>query len=177
MIWFSGVYPLGGSMPDQAEEEVRFSSTIFDKICLGSHEYGDDVSYSLEQLKSSIRENIEYILNSRSQVNVHDAPSAGEKKNLFYFGLSNFSLQNLSDAAVAEEFQKEAKKVIENFEPRLQNIRVSFATELKESNKSFFQLKIEGELKTDSLKKNNSQILFNTTLIPMKRVFDIDIVK
>ena len=164
-------------MRDQAEEEIRFSSTIFDKISIGSQEYGDEVSYSLEQLKASIRENIEFILNSRSQLNIHDAPFVTEKKNLFYLGLSDFSLQNLSDAAIAEEFQKEAKKVIENFEPRLQNIRVSLATELKESHKSFFQLKIEGELKTNSLQKNNSQILFNTILIPIKRVFDIDIIK
>ena len=158
-------------------DEVRYSATLFDKIIKGASNYEEGVSYNLDELKNSIRENIESILNSRSQVNITHASSQSGRKNMFYYGLSDYSLQNLSDAKVAEEFAKEAKKAIENFEPRLKNIVISFSSQNKDNKNSSFNLKISAELKQEGLKKNDADLAFNTTLIPIKRLFDIDILK
>lgn len=161
----------------QDKDEVRYEATLFDKISQGVDSYEESVTYSLEELKSSIRENIESILNSRSQVNINSASNKSGRKNLFYFGLSDFSLQNLSDAKVAEEFAKEAQKVIENFEPRLKNVIVGFSNEKGDSKNNSFHLKISGELTQQDLKNNEADLAFNSMLIPIKRLFDIDIEK
>lgn len=158
--------------------DIRFTPSIFDRISKSGKKHPDEeTSYSIEELKASIRKNIELILNSRSQVSVLDPSFSSVRHGFHFYGMSDYSLRNLSDKNVAEEFAKEAEKAILLFEPRLKNVKINFESEKKASKNNSFHLKISAELKTQDLQKNESDLAFNTTLVPIKRVFDINISK
>ncbi len=154
-------------------DDIRFPANIFDRIAASSKNQGQKLTYSLDELKASVCQNIEYILNNRSQINILEASSQETRRNFYHLGLSDYSLKNLSDKAVADEFIKEAQMAISTFEPRVKNVSVSFASH--EKDKASFHLIISAILDQEGLQE--AHLTFNSILTPIKRTFDISVAK
>lgn len=123
---------------------------------------------NIDHLKKSICENVEKILNNRSEMARKKTTFATPYKPIQVYGMSDYSLQNLSVPAVINEFVREAKYLIEAFEPRIKNVSVFFDPSNSENAIKNLHLKISGTIVESEFLNKASPITFQTTFLPFR---------
>ena len=105
-------------------------------------------SQSVRLLKSSVRRDLEWLLNSRR---VADAPDEGLKevnKSTYVYGLPDLSALTMASMADRNRLVRQVLSTIAMFEPRLMNVRLVLV-ETPDAGKKDVRLRIEAMLRMD----------------------------
>ncbi len=115
---------------------------------------------SVRLLKSALRRDLEWLLNSRriSGASPEDFKELG--RSLYFFGLPDFSAMSLSSPRDRNSLLRELERSIETFEPRLKGVRVTLL-EPPTNTLRVLRFQIEALLMMDP---SPEQISFDTVL-------------
>ena len=105
-------------------------------------------SQSVRLLKSAVRRDLEWLLNSRR---VADAPDEGLKevnKSTYVYGLPDLSALTMASMADRNRLVRQVLSTIAMFEPRLMNVRLVLV-ETPDAGKKDVRLRIEAMLRMD----------------------------
>lgn len=110
-----------------------------------------------QQLKASVRRDLENLLNTKNFVSPLAAEYKELQSSLFVYGLPDFTAESPRDSSVRDRLRLEIEKLIYHFEPRLTNVMV-----VSESNAQDYRtlgFKITGLLMIDPMPE---PIIFDT---------------
>jgi type VI secretion system protein ImpF len=80
---------------------------------------------SLRELKQSVKRDLEWLLNTRQEIN-HPAPEMRELQNsLVTYGLKEFSTANVKSPTDQNRLRQAIESAVVRFEPRLDHVRVT----------------------------------------------------
>jgi type VI secretion system protein ImpF len=115
---------------------------------------------SLEQLKSALRRDLEWLLNTRRTI--VDLPDGTSElaRSAFNFGLPDLTSMSKDDPESQHRLLRMVEEAVESFEPRLGNVRVSLMRAPSGERRELHFL-IEGVLRRDSAPE---QVAFDTVL-------------
>lgn len=105
-------------------------------------------SQSLREFKSSLRRDLEWLLNTRQPI---DPPPEGTQelpRSLYNYGLPDITSMSLSSLEDREQLGRVMEVVLSAFEPRLANVKVTF-TATSEVKSHMLRFLIEGLLRID----------------------------
>ena len=105
-------------------------------------------SQSVRLLKSSVRRDLEWLLNSRR---IADAPDEGMKdinRSVYVYGLPDLSALTMASTADRNRLVRSILATINLFEPRLANVRLVMV-ETADAGKKDVRLRIEAMLRMD----------------------------
>jgi len=103
---------------------------------------------SLRLLRTAVRRDLEWLLNSRR---IADAPDENLKevnKSAYVYGLPDLSTLTMANAADRNRLMRQILATINLFEPRLSNVRL-VTVETEDPGKKDVRLRIEAMLRTD----------------------------
>ncbi|MBL1259846.1 MAG: type VI secretion system baseplate subunit TssE [Thiotrichaceae bacterium] len=80
----------------------------------------------LKQLRSSIRRDLESLLNTRFHITEPADEFPQLEKSLLNYGLPDLATVNIMDIDKRNEFTRALEKTLEYFEPRFKSVKVSF---------------------------------------------------
>lgn len=117
-------------------------------------------SESVRQLKSSLRQDLEWLLNTRRIP--EPAPESFEEvgRSLYHFGFPDISSMSRDSRDVRVRLLRQVEETIATFEPRLAGVRVSLADTADDGRRQLRFL-IEGLLR---MEPNPEQVVFDTVL-------------
>ena len=117
-------------------------------------------SESVRQLKSALRHDLEWLLNTR-RIPV-DPPESYEElpRSLYNFGFPDITSLGRDSREVRVRLLRQVEETIATFEPRLAGVKVSLA-ESEENGARLFRFLIEGLLR---MEPNPEQVVFDTVL-------------
>jgi type VI secretion system protein ImpF len=119
-------------------------------------------SQSVRMLKSSLRRDLEWLLNTRRNPDVRVENYPETAKSLHYYGLPDFTVMSFSNTKDRTRLLRMLEQVIKNFEPRLASVKVIPVETSDETNtKRLLRFQIEGLLKMDPAPEHVS---FDTVL-------------
>ncbi|MES2614069.1 MAG: type VI secretion system baseplate subunit TssE [Bdellovibrionota bacterium] len=176
----------------------KYPIPVFDKLVNSTKlesKYCD-----LDTLKYYIRRDLENLLNARKtpilykslseknreneteQLEKNNSTQNKEKEiyersylNFFHYGLSDYSVRDLSQAQECEDFAQEIKAAIESFEPRLKNIEVMMSANGPNTADRVVHLKIIAHLNIEQVDYDDTEdIYFDTEIFPDKKMIHID---
>jgi type VI secretion system protein ImpF len=115
---------------------------------------------SVRLLKSSVRRDLEWLLNTRR---IAEPPDQGLKelnKSVYVFGLPDLSTLTMANAADKNRLVRQILGTINLFEPRLTNVRL-VVVETPDAGKKDVRLRIEAMLRMDPVPE---PITFDTVI-------------
>ncbi|MDX9788461.1 MAG: type VI secretion system baseplate subunit TssE [Desulfobacterales bacterium] len=93
-----------------------------------SGESVQDRVLSVAQIRASVMQDLEQLLNSRRRI-LQPATGYPEVINSLYaYGVADFTASNPKSIAVQQQLRRDIEKTIARFEPRLKNVRVHLET-------------------------------------------------
>ena len=120
-------------------------------IDAGRNESSGTVVYTLEQMIDTVRADIEELLNTRQSQPMFDCPYPLVKESILAYGLPDLNSIPGASARDSDAIGEHIAGLIENFEPRLRNVRVEIDSEATSSGHDDRQIRfqISGSLNVD----------------------------
>lgn len=115
---------------------------------------------SVRVLKTALRRDLEWLLNTRRVADGTPGDFKELGRSLYFYGLPDFSSLSLNSPRDRNSLLRELEDSIENFEPRLKNVRVTLI-ESPSNTLRILRFQIEGILMMDP---SPEQISFDTVL-------------
>ena len=103
---------------------------------------------SVRVLKSAVRRDLEWLLNTRRIVDAPDEALKEVNRSVYVYGLPDLSALTMAVGADRNRLVRQLTAAITNFEPRLTNVRLSLV-ERPDSSKKDVRLRIEAMLRMD----------------------------
>ena len=110
------------------DNEIRITPSVLDRLLDDrpdeTREAPASRQTSLRLLKAAVRRDLEWLLNTRLQVDedVRDLPEVS--RSLATFGLPDFANADVFSSQGSEGLRRRVEETVRNFEPRLEGIRV-----------------------------------------------------
>lgn len=113
----------------RTDSEIKVTPSLLDRLIdyepRESKESPKSRSTNLLELKSSVRRDLEFLLNSRAFP--EDIPEGLEElhKSIAVFGLPDFTKNNIKNSSEQKKLADQLETTIRNFEPRLMDLQIS----------------------------------------------------
>ena len=114
---------------------------------------------SVKAFRESVKRDLEWLLNTRQPIDCVPDSCPELQRSLYTYGLRDNSHLSLRSANAKKQLEKDIKCAIDNFEPRLKDVRVSLQPSSDSSRVLHFL--IDGLLRIDPAPE---RIFFDTTL-------------
>ncbi len=157
------LYPSGGIRPSLLDNLLDQAPDQQDERALSP-------ARSLQQLRASVRRDLENLLNSRCRV-VSPAAHFTEVQNSWLnYGLPDLATVNLLDHDRKRDFASAVEQVIRRFEPRFKTVRVHFP-ESRHTNDRTLRFRIDAVLFADP---EPQEVVFDSVLEPVLRTVTVE---
>jgi type VI secretion system protein ImpF len=135
----------------RVDNEVRVTPSILDRLL----DYEPEVSRepiasrakSLRQLKQSVRRDLEWLLNTRRIAEEVPSDLKEVNRSVATFGLPDFSSISVKNPMDQKRMLREIEEAVRTFEPRLENVEVSF--EPMRDTERAMRFRIDAHLKVE----------------------------
>jgi type VI secretion system protein ImpF len=114
---------------------------------------------SLRLLKNAVRRDLEWLLNTRRENDEQAEDLAEVSRSLALYGLPDFTGSNVATSDGREELRRRVETAVKLFEPRLENVRVSF--EKLDESERLMRFRIEAQLRVEPTPE---PVVFDTML-------------
>lgn len=127
-------------------------------------------SRKLKDLRSSVRRDLEHLLNTRCRVISPPSELNELQTSLMNFGLPDLATVNMLDIDKKNEFTRSIEQVIRTFEPRFKSVQVRY---LEVSNKAerTVRFRIDAVLYADPAPE---MVVFDSILEPVLRTVTVE---
>lgn len=117
-------------------------------------------AHSVRQLKSALRRDLEWLLNTRRIHQEAPEPHEEVRHSLYHYGLPDISSFSRDSGSERARLLRHVEETIATFEPRLANVRVALASDDTSSRRQVHFV-IEAMLRMDP---NPEPVVFDTVL-------------
>lgn len=133
-------------------------------------EHQTDEKFNLNNLKNSVRRDLESLFNSRYRIS--DVPSefVEVKHSLVNYGLPDLATINMIDIEKRSDFCKNIEQTIKYFEPRFQSVKVKYLENIDNTDRTL-RFRIEAVLYAEPMPE---KIIFDSILEPITRNISIE---
>jgi type VI secretion system protein ImpF len=135
----------------RSDSEARITLSVLDRLL--DSEPGSTVeapptrARSLRALKSAVRRDLEWLLNTRRSILPLPPNSESIERSLMMYGLPDFSAASVKSQADQARILRTLREAITLFEPRLRDVSVSLLP--GEDNERSMRFRIEAQLQID----------------------------
>jgi len=103
---------------------------------------------SVRQFKTSVRRDLEWLLNTRANLEIPPDPEDKIRKSVYGYGLPDLSLLSMANAADRNKLTSEIKRAINRFEKRLDKVQLTIVQRPDQARKDV-HLRIDAVLRMD----------------------------
>ena len=111
------------------EKEIRVTPSVLDRLIdfdpKSSQDAPKSLSNSMQELKQSVRRDLEWILNTRCFLDDIDEGLEETRKSVMVFGLPDFTGISAKSHVEQKRLSKSVETAIKNFEPRFIDLKVT----------------------------------------------------
>lgn len=147
--------------------------SLLDRLIDYDPELSQDAARSniarLQDLKLSVRRNLEALLNTRRPYQTWSASSAELPRSMLAYGVPDVSDSAADLMTTRERLRAAVEQALRTFEPRLKAVRVSIARSEQESDRTL-RFRIEAVIRRGGIL---DPIAFESVLQPASGAFDI----
>lgn len=133
------------------------------EVDLGKHQ-------KLKQLRSSVRRDLENLMNARFRVMEPGEEYVELEKSLLNYGLPDLATINIVDLEKRKDFTNELERILKEFEPRFKNVNVSYLDN-KDNIDRTLRFRIDATLYADP---SPEVVVFDSVLEPVTRSISIE---
>lgn len=133
------------------------------EVDLGKHQ-------KIKQLRSSVRRDLENLMNARFRVMQPSDEYEQLEKSLLNYGLPDLATINITDLDKRKEFTSKMERILKEFEPRFKSVNVSYL-ENKDNTDRTLRFRIDATLFADP---SPEVVVFDSILEPVTRSISIE---
>jgi type VI secretion system protein ImpF len=153
------------------DNEVEITASVLDRLLDDrpdqTHEARPSRSVSLRLLKQTVKRDLEWLLNTRSEPGVpEDLPELG--RSLASFGLPDLASWNVKSPDEQQSLRRALEEAIRRFEPRLEGVEVMLEN-MSETDRAV-RFRIDARLRVDPTPE---PVTFDSTLQLGNGVFTV----
>jgi type VI secretion system protein ImpF len=159
--------------PTRVRDDQPLVPSVFDRLLddepANSRETVASRRQVLREMKQSVGRDLENLLNTRQRWGEWPEPLEELERSLVNYGIPDFTGVNMSVPSERERLRGIIQRVIEQFEPRFQRVRVS----LLENTEAFdrtLRFRIDGLLNVDPAPE---PVIFDSQLEPTTATFEV----
>jgi type VI secretion system protein ImpF len=134
--------------------------SILDRLVSRDRGESSDWDASVEELKSNLLRDLEWLLNTRETGSPAAAPYVEVERSIYNYGLPDFASMSADASATPARLLRSIEQEIELFEPRLSDVRISRTDEDGKKSRSL-KFVIEATLRLDP---DPERVRFDTVL-------------
>lgn len=127
-------------------------------------------AYRVDQLRDSIRYDLEALLNSRRRFLPWSGNFPEVEQSLLTYGVDDFASDDFSNREFRQVLRREIEKTIRKFEPRLPAVSVIFLDNDDPLDRSL-RFRIDAVLR---LGRDSEEVIFDSVMEPVKRSVTIE---
>jgi type VI secretion system protein ImpF len=124
----------------------------------------------LKQLRSSVRRDLENMLNTRFRMVEPGNDYPELQKSLLNYGLPDLATINIFDKIKRQEFIEHLETLLTEFEPRFKSVKINFMENANAADKTL-RFKIDALLYADP---SPEVVVFDSTLEPVTRTVNVE---
>ncbi len=129
-----------------------------------------DQHQKLKQLRSSVRRDLENLLNTRIRMIEPDDSQIELKSSLLNYGLPDLATVNISDQEKRKEFIEHLEKILIEFEPRFKSVKVNYMENSDNMDRTL-RFRIDATLYADP---SPEVVVFDSVLEPVSRTVNVE---
>lgn len=129
-----------------------------------------DQHQKLKDLRSSVRRDLENLLNTRFRVVEPEDDYRQVRNSLINYGLPDLATVNVSDKVKRKEFIDHLQSILVDFEPRFKSVKVNYM-ENSDTLDRTLRFRIDAVLYADP---SPEVVVFDSTLEPVTRTVNIE---
>jgi type VI secretion system protein ImpF len=157
----------------RVREDQPLVPSVFDRLLDDDPDNSRETAASrrqiLRELKQSVSRDLENLLNTRQRWGEWPEPLAELEHSLVNYGIPDFTGVNMSVASERERLRSIIQRVIEQFEPRFQSVRVRLVDNAESFDRTL-RFRIDGLLKVDPAPE---PVVFDSQLEPTTATFEV----
>jgi type VI secretion system protein ImpF len=154
------------------DSEVRITPSILDRLIDYEPELSRDPSSSrhtsLRFVKQTVRRDLEWLLNTRQDVDGIPADLEELTQSLGAYGLPDFTAVSLKNPAEQDRIRRALQSVLDKFEPRLKDVTV--ALDFTNNNERALRFRINANLQVEPAPE---PVTFDATLHPQSGQYKV----
>ena len=143
---------------------------LFDDEPDNNHDFDHGQRHKLKQLRSSVRRDLESLMNARFRVMEPGEEYQELEKSLLNYGLPDLATINITDLDKRKEFTSKMEKILKEFEPRFKDVNVSYRDN-KDNTDRTLRFRIDATLYADP---SPEIVIFDSILEPVTRSISIE---
>lgn len=129
-----------------------------------------DQHQKLKQLRSSVRRDLQNLLNTRFRMIEPGSEYPNLKNSLLNYGLPDLATVNITDKQKRQEFIKHLESILIEFEPRFKTIKVSYLENSNAIDRTL-RFRIDATLYADP---SPEVVVFDSVLEPVSRIVNVE---
>jgi len=154
-------------------KKKKIRASILDRLLdddpQNNTELMDDQHQRMKDLRSSVRRDLESLLNTRYRIIKPPEQYKEVDSSLLNYGLPDLATVNISDIEKRREFTHTLEKIIKHYEPRFKDVKIQYQ-ENKDNTDRTLKFRIDATLYADPAPE---VIVFDSILEPISRVVSI----
>ncbi len=123
----------------------------------------------LRELRSSVRRDLENLLNTRFRVVAPSDEFTELQNSLLNFGLPDLATINIIDLNKKHSFTHDLERLLKTFEPRFKSVKVTHQENINNTDRTL-RFRIDATLYADPVPE---VVVFDSTLEPASRAVDV----
>ena len=143
---------------------------LFDNDPGNQVEIDTDQHQRLKELRSSVRRDLENLLNTRFKMIEPDDEYTELQKSLLNYGLPDLATVNIADKTKRKEFVEHLETILIEFEPRFKTVKVNYM-ENSDSLDRTLRFRIDATLYADP---SPEVVVFDSILEPVTRTVNVE---
>lgn len=124
----------------------------------------------LKELRSSVRRDLESLLNARLRIIEPDDELVNLKKSLLSYGLPDLATVNIIDKNSRKQFVTQLENLLLEFEPRFKSVNVNYLENSSTLDRSL-RFRIDAVLYADP---SPEMVIFDSVLEPVSRTVNVE---
>ncbi len=159
------------------DKNKKLRPSILDRLLDDDPDNQSEVDVGREQkladLRTSVRRDLEKLLNTRYRVVEPPEELENLENSLLNYGLPDLATVNTLDISKKNEFTQNLENLLKNFEPRFKSVRVNF-TENQNKTDRTLRFSIEATIYADPYPE---VVIFDSILEPVTRTVNVEEVR
>ncbi len=143
---------------------------LFDDEPDNKHDIDHGQHQKLKQLRSSVRRDLESLMNARFRVMEPGEEYHELENSLLNYGLPDLATINITDLDKRKEFTSKMEKILKEFEPRFKDVNVSYLDNKDDTDRTL-RFRIDATLYADP---SPEVVIFDSILEPVTRSISIE---
>lgn len=143
---------------------------LFDDEPDNKHDTDHGQHQQLKQLRSSVRRDLENLMNARFRVMEPGEEYQELENSLLNYGLPDLATINITDLDKRKEFTSKMQKILKEFEPRFKEVNISYLDNKDDADRTL-RFRIDATLYADP---SPEIVIFDSILEPVTRSISIE---